>query len=194
MYLVGVILCLLNALISDEAQIIAEYEEKGTLPTVIYWLALATKVILILTCYLLVDAFRRIGRLKLKDLIITNLTISLHFVGFFAFLLAAFSLYAIPRKDQALVLIVGGVDYTLSFVNYLILLVILNGMVVWQARYLTIQHEAITVDFELGLEESSSAINDYDVDAGRSSPNQVSTSNFDTTDFLICGTLLTQKQ
>jgi len=37
-------------------------------------------------------------------------------------------------------------------------------MVSWQVRYLTIQNELAAVDFELGIEESSYAINDYNED------------------------------
>ena len=55
----------------------------------------------------------------------------------------------------------------LSFINYLILLLILNGMVSWQVRYLTIQNELAAVDFELGIEESSYAINDYNEDESK---------------------------
>jgi len=59
-------------LISEEAQIIAEFKTDSSWASAIYWLALCSKVCFVLTCVLLVDAFRRIGRLKLKDLIITK--------------------------------------------------------------------------------------------------------------------------
>ena len=97
-----------------------------------YWLALVTKMSLICTCVILVDAFRRMKKLKLKDVIVTKQTILIHFIAFFAFVAGAFLLYAIPPKAQiSAALIVGGVNYVLSFLNYLILIFIVSGMVKW---------------------------------------------------------------
>ena len=107
---------------------------------VIYWIALLTKISLVLTCVLLVDAFRRIKRLKLKDLIVSKQTILIHSVAFFAFLASAFVLYAIPiTANISGALIVGAVSYVLSFINYSILIFILHGMSAWQRNYIRTQ-------------------------------------------------------
>lgn len=59
-------------------------------------------------------------RLKLKDVIVTKQTILIHFIAFFAFVAGAFLLYAIPPKAQiSAALIVGGVNYGLSFFELL---------------------------------------------------------------------------
>ena len=84
------------------------------------------------------DAFRRMKRLKLKDVIVSKQTIFIHFIAFFSFVAGVFLLYAIPPKAPiSAALTVNGVIYVLGFLNYLLLIFIVSGMVKWQENYNT---------------------------------------------------------